>query len=169
MSLALTDLLSPDVPVEGALRLALPLGNLARLKDVLLDPPGQIDVTLEICHRDDGLVVVEGRLDGQVRVACQRCLEPVQIPVERDIRLALAGSETGARAADGFESWSLEDGPMTIRALLEDELLLALPLVPVHEDPEACGELAERLAAMATDNTGASSDSPFAVLERLKR
>jgi len=169
MSLALTDLLSPDVPVEGELRLGLPLGDLTRLKDVLLDPPGQIDVTLEICHRDDGLVLVEGRLDGQVRVTCQRCLEPVQIPVRREIRLALAGSETGAGAAEGFESWPLEEGPVTIRALLEDELLLALPLVPVHDDPEACGELASRLATMATDDTGAPPDGPFAVLERLKR
>ena len=45
---------------------------------------------------DEGLVLVDGRMDGALRVTCQRCLEPVEIRVAREIRVALvkAGDET---------------------------------------------------------------------------
>jgi uncharacterized protein len=169
MPLALTDRLSPDVPVEGELCIRLPLHELTRLRDVLLDPPGRVDVTLTARNRDGGLVLVDGRMEGSLRVTCQRCLEPVDIRVAREIRVALVKAGDDTAVAEGFETWPLEQDTVTVRSLLEDELLLALPLVTVHADSAACGELANRLLDLSAESAPAAQDHPFAVLKKLKR
>lgn len=99
------------------------------------------------------------------RLQCQRCLEPVDVPLEIERRLRFVHGEEQAAAldADSEDDVLALERSLDLRQLVEDELLLAVPLVPRHDVctrplPEApqAEEAAERPA------------SPFAVLESLK-
>jgi uncharacterized metal-binding protein YceD (DUF177 family) len=57
---------------------------------------------------------------------------------------------------------------VTLGELLEDELLLALPMVTRHESERQCGELAQRLQQDDGERR-ATRDNPFDVLRQLKR
>ena len=100
-------------------------------------------------------------------VACQRCLQPVRVPLDVHRRiLFVPGGEAAAAAVDAEREEDVL--PLTraldLRELVEDELLLALPLVPVHA---LCPEpLAPPGSAEEED---VRAPSPFAALAALKR
>ncbi len=98
----------------------------------------------------------------EVTMTCQRCLEPVTVVLDADRRLGFVGGEAQAAALDAeSEDDVLALEPfLDLQALVEEELLLALPLVPRHVDcspPDA-----------ARDEPPAA-EAPFAVLEALRR
>jgi len=103
----------------------------------------------------------------QVALECQRCLKPVVVPVqiERDF-LFVQGEDAAAQLdADSDDDVLAITRALDLRELIEDELLLALPLVPRHE---VCPEpLVVPSAAEPTD--GDDAPNPFAVLAALKR
>ena len=99
-------------------------------------------------------------------VTCQRCLQPVHVPLEVRRRiLFVPGGEAAAAAADAERDEDVL--PLTraldLRELVEDELLLALPLVPVH------ATCPEPLPEPAAQDEGEPAPSPFAALAALKR
>ena len=102
----------------------------------------------------------------QVRLECQRCLEPVETPlgIDRWFRF-VAGEDAAAQIdADSEEDVLALPRALNLRDLLEDELLLALPLVPLHEVcPVPLGN-ASKAPEVALDRP-----TPFAALAALKR
>lgn len=98
---------------------------------------------------------------------CQRCLGDVQFDVrsESRFRLVFAGEAWGDEDLDddSFEALEL-DGPLDLAALVEDEVLLALPAVPLHQQCEA-----PAIAGVSEQETTSAKPSPFAVLGQLKR
>ena len=171
MPLALTDLLSPDAPVQGELRVEVPVEALSRLARSLQDGGGSLAVELSVWPLPGQIpaLAVEGRVSGTLPMTCQRCLETVPVQVEQELRLAVSASGNEDALPADFEPWPLIAGPVSIKQLLEDELLLALPLVPMHERREECGELAEQLSALDQGKDDAAKVNPFAVLETLKK
>lgn len=71
----------------------------------------------------------------RVWLTCQRCLQPVQEQVEVDRWIRFADTEAEAEALDAESEDDVLALPrhLDARELIEDELLLALPLVPHHE------------------------------------
>jgi uncharacterized protein len=106
----------------------------------------------------------------QVRLTCQRCLQPVQeaLEVDRWIRFVDTEAEAAALDVDSDDDVLALPRHLDARELIEDELLLALPLVPRHEvcpEPLAHVEAAEEPAA----EEEAERPNPFAALAALKR
>jgi uncharacterized protein len=100
-----------------------------------------------------GLVV-----DGSVRLECQRCLGRLDLPLHLEARLELAASEAEIAAADDDVERVLISREMRVAALVEDEVLLALPMVPKHERCKVAADLA-----------GDAPASAFQVLAGLKK
>jgi len=71
---------------------------------------------------------------GSVEVICQRCLDPVQVPIAIDAELQLAESPREISEADDEIDRVLASRNMSVGGLVEDEVILALPMVPRHED-----------------------------------
>jgi len=170
MPLALTDLLSPDVPVQGELRVGVPVAELPRLAAALTDSDVKLEVDISVrpLAGPVAALAVEGRIAGALPLRCQRCLETVPIEIEQALNLAVAVAGNEEQLPAGFEPWPLVAGPVSLGQLLEDELLLSLPLAPVHEDAQACGPLADTLSSMQQETTE-QAENPFAVLKDLKR
>ncbi len=72
-------------------------------------------------------------VDGTVRLQCQRCLGNVDLPLRMETRLELASGEAEILAADDDIERVVASRDMSVAALVEDELILALPMVPKHE------------------------------------
>ena len=168
MPLALTDLLRPGDPVAGRFRETVPVAALPRLAETLSDSQGSIEADVRVSRASSGIPLVEGTLRGRLHRDCQRCLEPVDLDVRIDLKLAVTGTAGEELAPADFEPWQTEQQDVTLGQLLEDELLLALPMVTRHENERQCGELAGRLREGEGERT-AERDNPFAVLKRLKQ
>lgn len=81
-------------------------------------------------------------VDGSVRLECQRCLDSLDLPLHLEAHLQLASSEAEMAAGDDDVEHILAGREMSVVALVEDEVLLALPMVPKHERCITAAELA---------------------------
>jgi uncharacterized protein len=80
-------------------------------------------------------------VDGSVRLECQRCLDRLDLPLHLEAVLEFAASEAEMAAADDDVERVLAGREMSVTALVEDEILLALPMVPKHERCSAAEDL----------------------------
>lgn len=111
----------------------VPLQSMARLRAQLLDGAGEVDVDLAF-ERAEGsnLRRMRGRIVAQVSVTCQRCLEPMAIEIvgEPDVIL-LRADEPDPGLPPEADTLTVTTS-VAVAELIEDELLLALPMVPMH-------------------------------------
>lgn len=76
---------------------------------------------------------VHGRVEAVVELTCQRCLQPVAVEIHADVMLAVLKNELDAKKLpESMEFMVLGDEPVWLADLIEDEILLALPVVPRH-------------------------------------
>jgi uncharacterized protein len=169
MPLALTDRLSRGTPVEGRFCEPVPVGAFPRLAESLLETEGAVLVDVRVSPGPLGAPLVEGRLSGRFRRECQRCLDPVDLQIDVPIRLAVTASGADELAPAGFEPWQSDESEVVLRDLLEDELLLALPMVARHDDQAKCGDVSWRAEVDASSDEPSPRESPFAVLRGLKQ
>jgi uncharacterized protein len=106
--------------------------------------------------RGQGCLVVEA--SGVAQVTCQRCLGALELPIGLAVELELAESEHAIGAADDDVDRVLATKAMDVAALVEDEVLLALPMAPRHERCE------QDVARGGAERTG-----PFAGLAALRK
>lgn len=145
---------------------SLPVQRFQRLLAGLPENAGAVQVTCRLRRDPRGLVLLTGELYADVVMTCQRCLDAVTIPVAADMSLFLLPDEELAERLDESEDYVVYDeGHCDLLAVLEDELILALPLVPRHDDCEPAVVLAEP----ETDVPVAQKENPFLVLAGLKR
>jgi uncharacterized protein len=125
-------------------------------------------------RREGGFAVTELDVAGAVQLVCQRCLAPLHQSVTVHALIALVVSEAEAdRVPPEFEPVHAPAGRIRVRDLVEEEVLLALPIVPLHENPHDCAPAAQievASAAPAEADAAASLQKPFERLgELLKR
>jgi uncharacterized protein len=145
---------------------AVPLGELAGLRSLRAGVGGSVQGHAQFA-REQGTPVADLAFSGTVALQCQRCLQPLERSLERVSRIALIASENEAsRVPLEREPVLAAGGRISIGELLTEELLLLLPIVPLHEESECASKAAaaERLAA------GRETHRPFANLaDLLKR
>lgn len=143
----------------------LPVAELPRLAAVVKDTQGNINVDLVFGINEEGKRVVTGSASGDVSLVCQRCLEPVKVPVECEISLAIVWDEEAAKALpDYLDPWITGEGAADFYEMIEEELLLSLPAVAYHEEP--C--IDTRLYSSGRPVEVKETKNPFKVLEQLK-
>lgn len=132
-----------ELVARGAdLTLRIPVGNLARL--AALAPPGDgspadLIARLAFGRGGDGRPRLELTVDGPVPLVCQRCLGPMVLPLHLTAGLTVVSSDQEARdLAEPFEAVVTTDEGLDPTTVIEDEVLAALPLAPVHGDGRDC-------------------------------
>lgn len=141
----------------------LPLAACGRLRGLLAHHEGVVDYAIECAPDALGRPELRVRVAGSLPLVCQRTLVAYWHPVAIDARLGVIGREAdeGALLASQEPLLVGAEGKR-LAEVVEDELILAVPVVP--RDPAA----APVDAAAASTATG-SNGSPFAVLAALKR
>ena len=145
----------------GELSGEVPVAELPRMADLLADFEGKIAYELRGLVGKDGNPRLELILDGLCHLRCQRCLNALTYPVKLVSRLRLV-SETQTDNTD-IEDDEVDSIPadkhLDVLVLLEEELLLSLPIAPKHGSGEC------QIAVEGLDR----SNNPFAVLAGLKK
>lgn len=142
----------------------LPLSSLARLRGSLLDTEGDVRFSMAFDRDELQLPYVDLRIEADLPLECQRSLDRFLLPVRLAQRMGLIRDEADdAALPEGYEPLLVpEDGMVSPAALVEDELILALPTVPVKPGSEAV----ER--DWAPDEEERRQANPFAALAGLK-
>ena len=107
-------------------------------------------------------------LSTRVVLTCQRCLGALDLAVDAERRFGFVEGEAEAAAldADSDDDVLALERTLDLQSLAEDELLLALPLVPMHD---ACEAPLVRGEGGEGDEAEAAPEHPFAALAALKR
>jgi uncharacterized protein len=104
-----------------------------------------------------------------VHLTCQRCLQPMPLALDLDRTIRFVPGEDEAAQLDEELEEDVLALPRTLdlQSLVEDELILALPIVPMHE---TCPEPLSFSAEAATDSEAVEDErpNPFAALAALK-
>lgn len=149
----------------------LDLARLPRFRQMLASDKADINVQLDFSLGDNGYREIHGRVHAAVEVACQRCLEPVAIEVDDELALALVrdDAEAAALRAD-LDPWFGPDIKLQLADLVEEQLMLSMPIVSYHDDGQ-CAQPAYAAAPAQPqdDEQDTARDNPFAVLEKLKQ
>lgn len=154
---------------EGSLEPA----QLLRLRGLLAADQGCVHAVIS-CDQDEmGRTVLSVSVDASVSVRCQRCLEVFQRPLATASQLAVIKTdEQAAGLPEGLEPL-LAATEVDLWAVVEDELVLAMPVYSYHEDETCIEQLAGADFAAAAKGRGTSQasegDGPFDVLAQLKR
>lgn len=142
----------------------LPLSSLTRLADSLVDTEGEVSYSLDFDRDALQVPYVELRIDAELPLLCQRSLQRFLLPVKIVQRLGLIRdeSEEAALPPDYEPLLMPADGMLQGAELVEDELILAVPVVPTMPGTEAM----ER--DWPAPQAEAERANPFAALSALK-
>jgi uncharacterized protein len=135
-----------------------------RLVPELADSDGMLHWSFTGGQHGNGYAQLGMKVHGEVRVICQRCLKPLAVAVDSESSLVLArndgeADEIESRLDDDSVDVIVGSGAMDIMMLVEDEVLLALPLSPRHD---ICPDADKSVEAESR------TDSPFSILKNLK-
>lgn len=155
-----------------------PLGRFSRVMADLPDLPAQADsvVVWSVMgeHNASGQFFLRVRAKGTFVLECQRCLGPLQWPVDTQSRLQVVSTEADLGDDSHQDGEQPQDSPerivgshrFDILALIEDEIILVLPYVPKHD---VCPTALNHLSPPEDSQADEVAPSPFAVLGRLKK
>ena len=120
---------------DGRLRLS----SMTRLQGLLVDADGEARFSIEFDCDALQVPYVELRIQAELPLVCQRSLERFLLPVDITQRLGLVRDEAGEAAlpADYEALLVPEDGMLHTAGLVEDELVLAVPVVPMSPGSDA--------------------------------
>ncbi|MDH5327376.1 MAG: YceD family protein [Gammaproteobacteria bacterium] len=167
----------------------LPLSRMDRLADFLLDSSGTVAIDLEFSIDANRWSVVKGKVEAQLMLQCQRCMEAMEYPLRLRVNLGIVSSADLPRLPEQYEPLLLDTEQLALIDIVEDELILGLPDVASHK-PGDCevkaaggksgkggkvrggnrtGGTVEINAGAATESPGKPErENPFKVLEQLK-
>lgn len=101
---------------------------------------------------------VRCRAAATLDAVCQRCLKPFELAVESETDLLLLGLEQEATGYDDHEVWELEESMLRPLDIVEELLIMALPLSAMHVDLDSCTALS------AEPDNREEKTTPFAAL-----
>ncbi|PIE39172.1 MAG: nucleic acid-binding protein [Gammaproteobacteria bacterium] len=152
------------IAVSGLVALA----RLPRLADALASRDGDIAVHIAFSRDEEGRFIAQVACQGLLSVLCQRCLEPMVIALDSCSTLAVVASDEQAKhLPKSLEPWLVEDEHADLWAMVEDEIILALPFTAYHDETQCKVQLVND-EPPADDAPEAERDNPFNVLEQLK-
>ena len=163
--LDLAHVVRQDINLSG--RLAVK--SMPRLVSALTSDGDVAEIELQAARDLGGRVMISGSIHASLQMTCQRCLESAEIDVRAEPNLAWVKSDAEVETLPAeYDPLVSADGRVALAELVEDELLLALPLVPRHAEG-ACRETRMTAAPSASAPVEESRKTAFAELAKLKR
>jgi hypothetical protein len=107
-----------------------------------------VDIRLRFTWADarQEIPALEGEISTAIAAVCQRCLEPCELPLTTTLKMLLLNSADATRVEGEFEIWEVEGGAIRPLDIVEEALIMALPLSVKHRSRDECGPLAESVA-----------------------
>lgn len=148
------------------LRGRLAVAGLERLLPALASEQGELEIELHLGKDTGGTRFLAGTIRGEVILGCQRCMKDMALPLDLTFRLGFICDERAVQALpDCYEPLAVTAEPACLADIIAEEVLLALPIVPLHRDSDACHAFVKAYKPPAGKQRG----NPFAVLAELKQ
>jgi len=145
----------------------LPHAGLERLEGAVESIDGDIRAELAFGRDLQGHLTVGGKLDCSVYLQCQRCLQPVPEQVEAEFHWGIVWSEEQGKALPKDLDPVIQEGDeLNLYQVLEDEILLNLPMVAYHD--KECVARDRFHSGGEAGGADEQRENPFKVLEQLK-
>jgi uncharacterized protein len=140
------------------------LDGFVRLQDYLSDSQGKLEYKVSGTLDKNGKPIIQVTIKGTINLHCQRCLDGLAHVLDIQTAILLVENESELSRLDGTES---VDGILTasdtdVLALIEDEIILSLPISPRHREDECS-------ASELTNSYAIGKKHPFAMLATLKK
>ncbi|MCC5864924.1 MAG: DUF177 domain-containing protein [Wenzhouxiangella sp.] len=163
MSRDFPDWINPDKAAAARREFSgtMPLSRMPRLSGLIEGiEQGSINFRLSFARDEQNQVRIDVKVEGRVPMRCQRTLAIFeQIVSGRSVVAVVSSEDEVASLPDDYEPVLCPDQRLELAALVEEEVLLSLPLVPVDPDTSQVGQ-PERLA---------DTHRPFEVLAELRK
>lgn len=153
---------------------SVPVSQFKRFVGGLAAEDGEVRVEMRF-HRERKRVSVVGTFTADSVMLCQRCMKSFSLALSGDFDLTFVVDEAAAQSlADELDPVVLDDsGQIHVVDMLEDDLLLQLPVAPRHENISTCFELGyiekkEYVEGLTSGNDAVSDVSkknPFDILK----
>ncbi|MCW8890935.1 MAG: YceD family protein [Sedimenticola sp.] len=148
------------------------LDKLDRLSEALKETSGQAEFSIEFYRDNRKRARIKGTVRAELVLECQRCLGALVLPVNAELDLAVIKvPEEAEYLPESCEPVWVEEETLRLLNLVEDELILAIPQVPRHED-EVCdvdwNTAVGDIQAEQEDDLSDDKPNPFAVLAGFK-
>lgn len=137
--------------------------HLPRLHDVVREQDRELEYHLKGGANTQGAPELRLRVRGVVSLDCQRCLGEIEFPIDLQANFVVVPSEAALPAPEDEHDdtdYLVADAEMQVLQLVEDEVLLGLPLAPMHADASC--------ADGSVTGSGKKKENPFKVLQGLK-
>lgn len=146
---------------------ALPVSACRRLAHWLESSEGELDAELQFGRDESGRRILTGRVTGELHLTCQRCLQGFAFDVDLPLGVVLVASEAEADVLpEEVDALVVADrGDMHTVDMVEDDLILALPLVPKCPDAAACRPAVDIFDSEELDRQDEGTQRPFADLD----
>lgn len=148
------------------------LQRLPEFRNSLASDQAEITAEMHFAVDKAGYRLIVGKVDASVEVTCERCLQPVAIRLQDDISLAVVDSEQEAAGLKpDLDPWICPDIRLQLAPVIEEQLLLSLPIVSYHPEGQCARQLAYTAGSLQSDDDSGqpAKSNPFAVLEQLKQ
>ncbi len=108
-----------------------------RANKLLASDEGEVSYKIAFSTDLEDFCVIDGQLHGMLTMCCQRCLQPLKLEVLYKFVVSPVQNDAEAKLLpNGYESVIIQDGKFDPLELLEDELILGLPIVATHDSNE---------------------------------
>lgn len=112
--------------------------DMQRLCENLQSDKGSVEVSLQFDIDEFKIPFLKGNLESQLNLQCQRCLEVFDYKVIDDFTLGIVRTEEQANILPAhYDPLIIQGSELFIRDVIEDELIISLPIVAMHE-PQDC-------------------------------
>ncbi|NQZ30276.1 MAG: DUF177 domain-containing protein [Oceanospirillaceae bacterium] len=144
----------------------IPVSEMTELSSLLDNSSAEVIAELNFSRDQLRIRTIIGSAKATVAIQCQRCLEPVEVEILANINLAISYSEEKAKTLPSYyEPLVVEDDDLELLPLIEQELILNLPIVSYHSNCSIQTSFGDGNTAASIE---AEKPNPFSVLASLK-
>lgn len=145
----------------------LSIKDLPRLSSSLYSEEGEIQAEMVFGIDEEGLRYVKGHLTAVLTLQCQRCLEPFKYEIIGDFLSGIVHTEKEAlQLPERYDPLVVADGSLILSDMIEEELIVSLPIVPMHDAKQCKTKLPFGYNSEA--EAVAEKENPFKVIETLR-
>ena len=143
--------------------------DLPRIMELAPNSESDFHVTMTFSMSSLQFPMVKGTIEGEIVQLCQRCMSNAPIPIQSQFQLILVTPDLVEDASEeGHEIFEYTGQSMETATLLEDEIILAMPIVAKHVDIEDCDSIVKQMMYEFDEVPTDEKDNPFAKLKDLK-
>ena len=138
------------------------ISDFPRITEIASNKKDNVRVELSFYLKNNKTPCVEGIIELDIVLTCQRCLDNLSIALKVNFNLAFVRNDQQSEELDShYEIYVIEEEELATHNLISDEILLSIPMVPTH-DYDCIKEINEQ------EIVEGKSENPFAILKKLK-